>query len=112
MSGTIAWNSDPVPNWPDVEWRHTLKGTRLKPGVRACAVRAASGASWYGEINGHRIDRIEYPTMRACMSAVERVLLRMGWLVRNGKWSAQAEYDRTWADAARRDQASIARWSR
>lgn len=109
MSGTIAWESDPMPgDLGAEEWRHRLKGSRLKPGVVACAIRGTHG-TWRGEINGEQIDRGHH-SGRETRHAVERVLLRKGWLT-PGKWTAQAEYDRTKAEAVRAEQNMIARWS-
>lgn len=90
MSGTIAWSSEPLPNWPSVEWRHTLKGSRLKPGVVAHAIRGTDGR-WRAEINGHIIDAADPCSMRSAMTAVERVLIRKGWLAANGRWTPQLE---------------------
>lgn len=108
--GTIAWESDPMPSDLGAEeWRHRLKGSRLKPGVVALAIRRTSG-TWHGEINGEQIDRGHH-SQRSTFTAVERVLLRKGWLT-PGKWTAQAEYDRTAAEALRSEQNMIARWAK
>lgn len=87
MSGTISWASDPMPNDELAPWRHRLKGSRLRPRTVAIVTRQRPG-EWYGEIDGQMIDRELYPTMREAMHAVERVLIRKGWLASNGKWSA------------------------